>query len=332
MPSATARLCERLLRDTLAIDAAYAGGPRVPTIRCYALDRTPLTYMPGVYKPWRDLMQPWSADRRSQSHMIMADVAYRHGLKERFADVPPRTNAFVDVTCYGDAKALAVVTDTWRMGAMTRYPIMEGVDHRPWGLHWQSMPVAFFRSQGDWGFLQWVAEEDGTLRALPALQRDDLTTHVLSDACAEAAVGRTFGRRCGNGFLVLRRLDAVAPAWPYVTDRFRLLDATCARPVASTDGEWRRLEWPYGAETLTLAFHPLEGSVQTSLQDWRWEQRYEWQSHRPQRLAGLWLLAMGQGAAALPVVAKDEDRWRVTCADGSALPLAPFAAAPWGQP
>jgi hypothetical protein len=105
MPPETVGLCESLLRDTMAIDEAYAGGPRVPTIRCYALDKTPLDHMPGVYRPWRSLTVPWSAERRSRSHMIMASVAWRHGLHERFT-VPAARAERVEVPCYGGTRAL----------------------------------------------------------------------------------------------------------------------------------------------------------------------------------------------------------------------------------
>jgi hypothetical protein len=334
MPAGSATVCETLLRDTMATDALYAGGPRVPTIRCYALDETPPKHMPGVFKPWRELMSPWTAEHRSKSQMIMADVAFRHGLHERIP-VPTRTNPFVEVPCYKGTLAMAQVTDAWRLGVMSRYPIMKGVDNPAWGLHWQSMPVAFFRPQGDWGFLQWVAEEKGTLRALPAMYRDKLPSHVLSDAHPAAAVGRTFGCRYGNGFLVLRRMDAMAPTWPFLADRFRLLAATCGQPEASVEGGWKRLDLPYGDDVLTLAFHALEGDVKTTLSQeaqgvWHWEQRYAWPDAPPTRVAGIWMLTMGRTPVVLPVVERCEGGWRIQ-ADGFARQLAPFADDPWGE-
>lgn len=333
LPPETASLCEALFRELAVIDAAFAGGPRVPTIRCYAFDHSPTEKWAPIYGPYHDLMRPWSAERRVDSQMLMATIAHRYGLHERFT-VPPRSEAKVAVSCHGGAHALATITDRWRIGAMTRYPIMRDVDHPGWGLHWQSMPAAFFHQAGDWGFLQWVVRAaDGRSRTLPAECRSDLPSHVLSDTHPDAAVGHTFGHRVGDGFLVLRRMDAVDPDWTSLGDRFRLLHATCAAPIQARVGEWSRLDLAYGDHVLTLGYHALGGDAVPALSDAD-DGALHWE-HRRERLdvtspCGLWFLAMHGGQAVLPTLTPHGCSWRVRTGEDPKLTLDPHGESPWG--
>lgn len=335
LPNDVVSIAERLWQDLEAIDAAYAGGPRVPTIRCYALAEPPGTHMPGVYRPWRDLMVPWGPEHRRGSFGVLAVVAHAHGLHRRFPVSSSPRSPSVEVPCYGGTRALAAVTPSWRMGVMTRYPLMKGVDHRAWGLHWQSMPVAFAHQAGDWAFLQWEAEEDGTMRALPAFQRDNLPSRVLSDVEPAAAVGHTFGWREGEVFLVLRRMEAVSPRWSYLTDRFRILGSTWTGAVETREGPWRGLNLSYDGLTLRMGYCPLEGEPQTSWYQssegaWHWDHRYAWDKNRSVRPAGLWLLQMSGAAIELPDVTLRDGVGRVRLDADRLLPFRLRDADPWG--
>lgn len=331
LPPGTAAAVEALLRELDDIDMAYAGGPRVPTIRCYSMQESPWTpeRREGWCRPYRDLMVDEAVREAGASFQCMAALAHRRGLRERLG-AARAPGGSVETACYRGAVALARVEPDWRIGVMSRYPVMEDTDHIQWGLHWQSMPVAFHHRRGDWGYLQWEAEEHGTVRALPARGRHDRPSCVLSDDHPQAAVGRTFGFRRGSAFLALRRLDAVASGWPCVIDRFRLVSSTVSAPVTDESGGWRRVLLDYGGSVLTLAFRPLEGDVRSSCgaagaSEWRWDHAYTWTGASPKRLAGLWLLSMGAGPAELPAVEPDAGRWRVLWSDGGTLELDPFA-------
>jgi hypothetical protein len=340
LPPATAARAEALLAELDAIDADFAGGPRVPAIRSYALAASPATPRDRARNmfPFRDLMAAGFRRPSDVTFLLAATLAARRGVPARLAAVPaaaPRDRERLEIACHAGARALARVDESWRLGVLTRYPLMEGVDNPAWGLHWQSMPVAFHRPAGDWGFLQWLTEERGTLRALPALAKTAGGPRVLSDLHPAAAVGRTFGARRGELFLAVRRLDAVAPSWPWACDRFRILDATCGVPVASRQGGWARLDLPYAdGLTLTLSYRPLDGDVTTRLESpapgtWHWEHVHACPPDDPPRPAGLWALAVASPPAALPAVAPAADGWRLEFSDGAAVAVAAFAADPF---
>jgi len=324
-----------LLGELLAIDAIYAGGPRVPTIRCYEMDRSPRTpsRSSAVFQPYRTLMTPWDGQGGPTGMRIMACLAYRHGLHKRLPAPAPSPRQ-VTIACHGQADALAVVHPRWRIGAMSRYPLSVDVNVKTHGLHWQTMPVAFWHVAGDWGYLQWMTREDGVTRALPALGRHERPSCVLSNKDPKARVGQTFGRRHGEEFLVLRRMPAVAEGWPWLIDRFRLVDATTAKPKTDTVNGWQRCVLRYDKEVLTLAFRPLAGKAQVKLRQGNdrellWEARFGLRRKRQERLAGLWFLAVGDDPATPPACDADDTRAEITFPDGAKAELRIWGKQPW---
>ena len=80
---------------------------------------------------------------------------------------------------------------------MTKYPLFPDTnDHAAYGLHWQSKPMAYWHSAGDWGYLQWLAKEKDQLHALPAISRKSAQQGKLcrlSDTDKRARFGWTRG-------------------------------------------------------------------------------------------------------------------------------------------
>lgn len=338
LPEACRMAIEGLMRELMAIDAAFAGGPRVPTIRCYALDHSPRTPTdwPGWLKPYRELMKlPWlSSQGPCGANRPMTHLAHRHGLDLRF-DSGTGQQGTVTVPCHGGAQAQACVTSRWRLGAMTRYPIMDEVDHPEWGLHWQTMPVAFWHESGDWAYLQWVTEEDGQPRALPFLVREPRPSCVLSDKHPEAAVGQTFGVHDGREFLILRRLNAIAPTWPWVKESLRMIVHSGCEPIVDRVRGWSRLVVRYPAEVLTVAMRPLGDGPEAELErvkegEWRWSCTCRLTALRPQRLGFLWYATVREAAAEPPrwesIAGRDA---RVSLAENRAWALRPWESDPW---
>ena len=271
LPATLRTQAEGLVAELNAIDAAFAGGPRVPTIRCYQMDESPRTptNWGSWFQPYAAQVAPWDGTGKQ---ILMAAIAHRRGLAPLFAGnaaVPA-----VEVPCFAGTRALADVTPTWRLGVMSRYPLMPGVDHPRWGLHWQTMPVAFHHQRGDWAYLQWLATEADDTRGLPAMSRAARRSCVLSDAHPDAAVGHTTGERVPGGFQVRRELRAIAPTWANAADRLRWVNPTVSpAPPVFADGWWR-LDVRFPDMVLTVAAQPLEGFDAPVLthtgKEWAW--------------------------------------------------------------
>jgi hypothetical protein len=143
---------------------------------------------------------------------------WRKGWLDKVADVQP---AELPIPCYGGSQAHAHLKKRWRMGVMSRYPIMEGLDDNPkWGLAWQSMPFALSSEGDDWGFLQWEVHDRDVVTAHPALHRWDSVKSLGLEP--NVGKGETFGLPWQSGFLILRRISHVPAAWNLAVDRLRL--------------------------------------------------------------------------------------------------------------
>lgn len=317
---------EGLADELAAIDSAFAGGPRVPTIRCYWMDKSPRTpeKWDVWFKPYATLMQPDLIGEFNE-----AVFAFRYGLHERFP-IAPRKGQEVTVDCFGGSRALAVVEDRWRIGVMTKYPLFPDTNiNRGHGLHWQSMPVAFWHVNGDWAYLQWLSEEDNVVHGLPSLSRaqNEKSGCRLSDKDAGAYVGLTHGTRVGNVFLVHRRLPKVASSWPWVADRFRIVHPTGSAGREETVNRWHRLAVDYGEETLTVACHPFEECAVARLEEKDGERnfavRYDFgNGERPDQLNFLWMLTVDRAPVDPPVLSGHrKEGWRIAMADGTVQTL-----------
>jgi hypothetical protein len=138
-PSATAgqkQAAWDLFLELVAIDDVFDKGPRVPAIRTYSATRSPSD------TPYRKRLTPWTGPEDNMWQPLRA-MACQNGIPALLPEQPepPR---HTEIACYGGARALVTRSDTWRLGAMSRYQIMDGIDHPGWGLAWQSMPVAYW--------------------------------------------------------------------------------------------------------------------------------------------------------------------------------------------
>jgi hypothetical protein len=109
---------------------------------------------------------------------------------------------------------------------MSRFPIMPCTDHQNWGLSWQSFPVAMWRPEGDWAYLQWETRAGSRIRAHPA---EDKRTAYLGNSLAQmvnpAIVGQTFSLQQGGDILCLRLMPLISGEWDQLHDRLRLIDS-----------------------------------------------------------------------------------------------------------
>jgi hypothetical protein len=206
---------------------------------------------------------------------------------------------------------------------------MADTEHPGWGLCWQSMPVCYWNPGGDWAFLQWEAAENGVARAHPAFTRHHRGQVQLTGSAVPPIVGETFSVRAGSAFLVLRRMPRLAPGWPTLIDRFRLLASSAASVVESVEGDWQALTLVYPAvdgrpgHRLRILFRPLGQEATLSLVRpgagrLDWEARYPLEKeNRPGFVAGLWVWQADEVLPPPPTCQATGSAWSVTFTDAS---------------
>ena len=314
---------EQLYRELLSIDAVFGEGPRVPAIRSYSFEQSPRTKkrVPIEVQPYVKQIRSLTPDQNIYTHNLIRNLAFKHNIQERFS-VSASACEEINIPCYDGAEAQAIVLKNMRAGAMSRYPIMNGIDQTKWGLAWQSFPVAFWHSNGDWGFLQWESEEGGKKRAHPANKRFHWNCYTLSDELQPSPLGETRSVRCNNGFLIHRKMPQISSGWPMLIDRFRMVESSVPIPEIVQEKGWHVLTIPYadpetGAKDIFhVAYYSLweqVGYEQTKLKQaelvlkknnfsgWDWEVRYKWNSGSPPaQLAGIWFLQIGVGPFSPP--------------------------------
>ena len=266
-----------LFDELLAQDDAYGDLPRVPAVRTYAFTEAPTRVR------YRDTVRPLPASGgalpQPATPAMPPEVGgvFRHRppmgatLHERgwhkLAPPPWAVGTEMVVPCHGGAVATAHLEHDVRLGTLSRYPLMGGVDEPKWGMSWQTAPVALLRREGDWAFLQWETREGDRVRAHPAL--DMFTSYrdnALSGNDAVSAVGETFCLQRGGDALVLRRMPVVASSWDRLTDRLRIVDAHATPETSSGSDGTHRLTLRYPQGSIGVQCVPLSPGtrVQTS--------------------------------------------------------------------
>ena len=246
LPESTHQAYRELMGEILSIDDRFGAGPRVPAVRSYAFEACPARV------PFR---QRFDAADHILEHFIPRAYPGWDALAP--AEVPVATD--IRVPCFGGAEAVARIHPDCRLGSLSRYQFMPGVDPMEWGLCWQSFPVAFWRPAGDWGFLQFVTQQGDRLRSHPASSRT-LSAHdnALSTDCQPPILGETRSEQDGDHLHVHRRFPAISPLWDRVTDRFLLLHPDpAAEIVEHPDG----LDLRYPERVVSIRVKAHSGGV-----------------------------------------------------------------------
>ncbi len=248
LPEAVRTDFRGLFDELIELSDSFDWGSRVPTIRCYGFEETPRLY------PFRDFINatPAGADevKSGQAGLVTRSYAGAFGYWFHQAGweiiAPPvcPVKPWMEIPCYGGSVARALVRPNIRIGAMSHYPIMDGVDHLSWGLSWQTFPAALWRPKGDWGFWRWTARSGDYVRAHPAIRKSDaysgngLTPHVKPPP-----IPRMNSTLSPEGKLTMERILPVPDAaqWDEVSDAFCLLDSDAQITAA---GDRLTLRWP----------------------------------------------------------------------------------------
>jgi len=113
----------QMMTELCRIDAWFDGGPTVPAVRNYWIEKSPGTQEDRSiwFRPYTELMR---AD--TVGEFGIAAFGFKHGLHRDF-QVPPRTGPEVTVDTYAGRRAFAWVDDRWRLGVQSWYPFFPEV-------------------------------------------------------------------------------------------------------------------------------------------------------------------------------------------------------------
>lgn len=251
LPKAIRADFQSLFDELIELSDSFGWGARVPTIRCYGFEETPRLY------PFRDSITatPAGADEVASGQAalvarsyvgVFGSWFYRAGWDKIVKSVQP-VKPWMEIPCYGDSVARAMVKPQIRIGAMSHYPIMEGVDHFGWGLSWQTFPAALWRAAGDWGFWRWTTRRGDFVRAHPAIRKSDaFSGNGLSNQMEPPPIPRMTSKLTPEGKLTMERMLPIPDEadWDEVSDSFCLLDSDAK--ITAEEAQLT-LRWPDAA-------------------------------------------------------------------------------------
>ncbi len=319
LPPSLSSVYLELFHDLLNIEDAFEGGPRVPTIRSYALEQQ------CDHQSYRSKIAPIAPGDLPHHNPHQVTHLYRFPIGQvlfergwhALAGPPAKKEPTLRVPCVNGHEAYAVHEGAYRLGALSEFPVMQNTDHPTWGLSWQSMPVAFSSAEGDWGFLQWGTLEHGVERFHPARNKSSAYLHnALTDTVSPPTVGRT--RSCGKGssFLIERRMPQVSRDWQRCSDRFCLFGFRGSALEEACEHGWHRLVLRWESDLcLTVYLHPLESHALPQLtrdgETLTWSLTWDEEAcTRFNQLACLWALHLGSTVHSAPDLHRETGWYR----------------------
>lgn len=242
----------QLLKELLAIDDIYGEGPRVPAVRSYAF-----TTRKGGRTLYRDRIATFKAEPMQKNNFwregeLLYDAYFDAGWHECIEPPRGKVQRNIKIPCFGGITAWAIQEKDFRLGALSKFPIMPTAENHTWGLAWQSFPVAFWSPKGDWGFMQWETVEDGEVKAHPTHKMTGaraLTSHVNPPV-----YGKTYSIQRGGDLLVVRIMPVIVQDWMNVTDGFKIAD--CTAKISEADSIFSQLLLKYPDRTVSLCAIP----------------------------------------------------------------------------
>jgi hypothetical protein len=273
LPAELRALYLKALHQLLAIDDLYGGKPRVPALRSYAFEAPPQT------QSFRSLIRDWTPDDVITISNLppVGQLLNRLGWHELAPPAAPTTPpARIAVPCYNGTIARAFIKNSFRIGAMSHFPVMEKTPYLPW----QCFPVAFLHDDGDWGFLQWTSEEDGATYAHPSHTKDYDIERGLSTKVRPPLTGTTSCLEHQGNMIVLRRMPSVSLSWTRFADRLRIVTPTASWSEQQLNDQCSTacLTWPDGQmlsiARVTFSAVPKHQPAQTTGSFLDWELEY----------------------------------------------------------
>ncbi|NDV61729.1 hypothetical protein G0Q06_04635 [Puniceicoccales bacterium CK1056] len=237
-----------LINDLLTIEDIYGGLPRVPAVRSYAFTNSP------KHQNYRDIVRDWRTEEfmAQKDSLNLGHILNNLDWHNRVAPRKPQ-GTHIQIKCFNNNFAQAWLQDDIRVGSLSAFPLMPTAEHNGWGLAWQSFPVALWKPEGDWGFLQWLVEEDGSQRAHPAIEWGSAyLNNALSEAISPPIVGQTYTLQHQGNILVLRILPATDMNWEMAADQYRIINNHGEIEALSQKGNWSQLLLDYEGRQVSI--------------------------------------------------------------------------------
>ncbi|MFI4911807.1 MAG: GLUG motif-containing protein [Sedimentisphaeraceae bacterium JB056] len=249
-----------LLNELLYIEDSFGGNPRVPAIRSYAFTAR------GPLENYRDNIEPWQSSMGDISNHFWRNGALISAIfyENNWHSLPASRAVEADelqIPCFGGTTAYADIEDDIRLGSMSKYPIMDDTEYSTWGLLWQSFPVAMWKPEGDWGFLQWRTVEDGQTRAHPVDERGDAVQ--LTSDFDPPLFGETYSCQKDGNMLALRIMPFIAESWTQMSDVFKLVNDTSVVSRNNIGDNFSQLKLSYPQRTVSVGLSTLTTAGQS---------------------------------------------------------------------
>ena len=258
---------EELFTNLNTSDALFKNGPRVPAIRSYNFD-TPPCFAHATLTPRQTFLDTLSQPElpgKQGTWLPLRLLAKRHNLAQHYHIIIEPQSHFT-TPCFNDTQAHSIIHHNFRMGVMSRYPIMPDTEHPTWGLCWQSMPLCYWDTNGAWAYAQWETTANGTTRAHPAHSRHHRGA-VQLDTTEPPTTGQTIGTTIDDQCLALRTIDPHHIQCNTLTDRFRLINNPFTQISETRIDDWYALTLHHPAtnHTLRILCHPLNTTIKPVL-------------------------------------------------------------------
>jgi hypothetical protein len=263
--------------------------------------------------PFRKVIREWLPDENVFINNLppIGPMLKRLGWHE-MAPPPAKPQKEIEVPCFNGTNASAFLESDFRIGAMSRYPVMDCCDNQTWGLSWQSFPMAFLHDAGDWGFLQWAVVEDGNTYAHPCHKKNYDQIKGLSTKVNPPITGKTFSMRKGGTVLVLRRMPSISRSWTKLTDRLRIISPTAAfneqklsENVSTMSFKWQGRTLSVARVTLSNVPVHMNTHSENGILDWDIEYGPSAIQNTPDAVV-LWAFCTDAEIVELPVIKPDE--------------------------
>lgn len=321
LPEPAKNLFHQLATDLLEIDDRFAGGPRIPILRSYSFVGCPQrssfrARIRGVKAEEYDAFLEDSEEEDKDKTLPDAYGALwdREGWHCLFpiSHSDHGTSEYL-VACHDNAVAQSWLQDGLRVGAMSRFPIMEnrGIEHSGGGMSWQCFPACLWHPDGLWAFWRWESNEGQRHRAHPSFSfHDSFLDNALATSQTPVPLGRTASRQHGANFLLARQMPVVGQKWDRCADTLWMLGLKKAPTVEQISLEWYVMELAgageFGAEAIHVHYLRLDGSPEPTLTqgpDGSWQWGVEWNKEvlKQKPPHSLWAIQVGAGQPEKPV-------------------------------
>ncbi|MCC6579353.1 MAG: hypothetical protein IT440_02865 [Phycisphaeraceae bacterium] len=311
LPEEIRAVYTELLHDLMRIDDAFGDGPRLPALRSYDFEHSPRVIA------YRHSIVPRKPGEMAMPHNmpLLRSIFHDLGWHDLVNKPARQAGGNVEIPCCDGAMARACVHEDARLGSVSRFPVMPEAEAQGWGLSWQSMPVAFWRNEGDWGYWQWATVEEGRLSAHPAISHHKApVSRALTEKVAPPIVGRTYAMQQGGNLLFLRVMRPICWTWEQLTDRLHLLDSHAQVKACPRRDRWTQLLLSYPQRVISVHHVDLSASAESPVIHPGLDNQMDWEVTWPQAVirtrqacVTLWGVSLDGEVCEQPMIAPDPD-------------------------